>query len=180
MLSHIVREINNYDWSVGFYSTGIRAFSSVKNKVQGRDSDLIQLHRRLERYGLYSPIRLSRMTRIPYIVGENNSHTHLDAYRIFSNQVIRISVYNGAYNSNDLDTISRAILGNDIIPEDDYGKSVAAPGKYKGLSGSVFESLTSEQEKKQYVLQDAILLMNCIAHNNYEILKVLNSLTNLS
>ena len=177
LLARITNIINHYDWSIGFYSTGIRAYNSIKNRVQGRDSDLIQLHRRLERYGLHSPIRLGRMTDIPYIVGENNNHTHLDAYRIFSNQVIRISVYNGAYNSNDLDTISRAILGN---PKDGYRRLVTTAGKYKGLSGSIFESLTSEHEKKRYVLQDAILLMNCIAHNNYEILKVLNSLANLT
>ena len=118
------------------------------------------------------------MTGIPYVVGENNNHTHLDAYRIFSSQVIRISVYNGAYNSNDLDTISKAILGDDTILDDGRGQILT--GKYRGLSGPMFESLTSEHEKKYYVLQDAILLMNCIAHNNFEILKVMNSLANLT
>jgi DNA polymerase, archaea type len=180
LLARITNIINQYDWSVGFYSTGIRAYNSIKNRVQGRDSDLIQLHRRLERYSLQSPIRLSHITGIPYIVGESNCHTHLDAYRIFSNQVIRISVYNGAYNSNDLDTISRAILGRNTVFEDGYGGLVTSAGKYNGLSGSIFESLTSEHAKKGYVLRDAMLLMNCIAHNNYEILKVLNSLANLT
>jgi hypothetical protein len=179
LLHSIVREINKYDWSIGFYSTGIRAYSQAKKKVIGRDSDLIQLHRRLERFDIQSPIKLGQVTGIPYIRGENNNHTHLDAYRIFSNQVIRISVYNGAYNSNDLDAISRAILGNEIIIEDGRIGSIIA-GKYKGLSGPIFESLTSEDGKRQYVLQDAILLMECIAHNNYEILKVLNSLANLT
>jgi len=179
LLHSIVHEINKYDWSIGFYSTGIRAYSQAKKKVIGRDSDLIQLHRRLVRFGIQSPIKLGQVTGIPYIVGENNNHTHIDAYRIFSNQVIRTSVYNGAYNSNDLDTIGRAILGGDIISED-YRRRPIIIGKYRGLSGPIFESLTSEDEKRQYVLQDAILLMNCIAHNNYEILKVLNSLATLT
>ena len=43
LLSRIITVINRYDWSVGFYSTGIRAYSAVKDKVVGRDSDLIQL-----------------------------------------------------------------------------------------------------------------------------------------
>ena len=39
LLSRIIKVINRYDWSVGFYSTGIRAYSAVKDKVVGRDSD---------------------------------------------------------------------------------------------------------------------------------------------
>ena len=40
LLFKIVSIINKYDWSVGFYSTGIRAFNPMKGKVMGRDSDL--------------------------------------------------------------------------------------------------------------------------------------------
>ncbi|MGH9974321.1 MAG: DNA polymerase domain-containing protein, partial [Nitrososphaeraceae archaeon] len=111
------------------------------------------------------------MTGIPYLAGFNNTHTHLDAHRIFANQVIKNSVYGGSYNSYDLDTISKAILGDNFSTDS---------GKYKGLSGPMFESLNSRYEQEQYVMQDAILLMNCIAHNKWEILKVLNSLANLT
>jgi DNA polymerase I len=178
LLHSIVREINKYDWSIGFYSTGIRAYSETRKKVIGRDSDLIQLHRRLERFDIQSPIKLGQVTGIPYIVGESNMHTHLDAYRIFSNQVIRSSVYNNAYNSNDLDAISRAVLGDDVKYRDRWGEITS--GKYKGLTGVMFESLDSNYDKEQYVMQDAFLLMYCIAHNSYEILKVMNSLANLT
>ena len=170
LLHKIVQIIRKYDWSVGFYSTGIRAYSNFKKKVVGRDSDLIQLHRRLERFHILSPIRLGRLSGSPYIAGDNNNHTHLDAHRIFSNQIIRTSVYGNAYNSNDLDTISKAILG-------EHGHEIT--GKYKGLSGVQFESL-SDSDKHQYVLQDALLLRALISHNNYEILKVMNSLATLT
>ena len=168
LLFKIVSIINKYDWSVGFYSTGIRAFNPMKGKIMGRDSDLIQLHRRLLRYNLNSPIYISDYTNLPYLIGENRNHVHLDAYKLFSNQVIKTSVYNGAYTSNDLDTISRVILGHN------------QGGKHEGLSGSTFESIANVEEKRKYVLQDAKLLMDCVSNNNYEILKVMNSLSLLT
>ncbi|MGH9924075.1 MAG: DNA polymerase domain-containing protein, partial [Nitrososphaeraceae archaeon] len=167
LLFRIISIINKYDWSIGFYSTGIRAYNPMKGKMGGRDSDLIQLHRRLVRYGLDSPIYISELG-LPYLVGKNRSHIHLDAYKLFSNQVIKTSVYNGAYTSNDLDTISRVILGSD------------KGGKFEGLSGSTFESIMDLEEKRKYVLQDAKLLMDCVSSNNYEILKVMNSLSVLT
>ena len=129
---------------------------------------LIQLHRRLVRYNLESPIYISDHTSFPYLVGQNRNHVHLDAYKLFSNQVIKTSVYNGAYTSNDLDTISRVILGGE------------RGGKHEGLSGSTFETILDLEEKRKYVLQDAKLLMDCISTNNYEILKVMNSLSLLT
>ena len=168
LLFKIVSIINKYDWSIGFYSTGIRAYNPMKGKAIGRDSDLIQLHRRLVRYGLESPIYINDHTNLPYLVGKNRNHVHLDAYKLFSNQVIKTSVYNGAYTSNDLDTISRVILGSD------------RGGKHEGMSGSTFETIVDLEEKRNYVLQDAKLLMDCVSNNNYEILKVMNSLSLLT
>ncbi|MGH9975325.1 MAG: DNA polymerase domain-containing protein, partial [Nitrososphaeraceae archaeon] len=152
----------------GFYSTGIRAYNPMKGKVMGRDSDLIQLHKRLVRYNLKSPIYINDHTGLPYLVGEHKNHIHLDAYKLFSNQVIKTSVYSGAYTSNDLDTISRVILGSD------------KGGKRGGLSGSTFGSIIDSEEKRSYVLQDAKLLMDCVSNNNYELLKVMNSLSLLT
>ena len=168
LLFKIVSIINKYDWSIGFYSTGIRAYNPMKGKAIGRDSDLIQLHRRLVRYGLESPIYINDHTNLPYLVGKNRNHVHLDAYKLFSNQVIKTSVYNGAYTSNDLDTISRVILGSD------------RGGKHEGMSGLTFETIVDLEEKRNYVLQDAKLLMDCVSNNNYEILKVMNSLSLLT
>ena len=120
LLLKIVRIINKYDWSIGFYSTGIRAYNQWKHKTVGRDSDLIQLHRRLERYGIMSIVKQGRFSQIPYLSGYNNTHTHVDAYRLFTNQAIKVSVYGNSYSANDLDTISRAIVKR---------------GKHGGLSG---------------------------------------------
>jgi DNA polymerase, archaea type len=167
LLFNILNIIEKYDWSLGFYSTGIRAFNPTRHKIMGRDSDLIQLHRRLLRYNLDSPIMINELNHLPYLMGKNRDHTHLDAYNLFVNKVIKSSVYNNSYNSNDLDTISRAILG------DKEG------GKYDGLSG-LFESLSKLEDKRAYVLKDAQLLMQCVAHNNYELLNVMHSLSELT
>lgn len=168
LLSKIVQAINKYDWSVGFYSTGRRGFYPTKQRIIGRDSDLIQLHRRLVRHGMYSPIRINDISGIPYLVGRNNMHTHLDAYNILSNKVIKSSIYKGAYASNDLDTISQSILGE------------IEGGKHQGLSGQIFESITNLEEKRAYVLQDAKLVMKIIAHDNYALLKTIHSLATLT
>ena len=168
LLFTIVNILKKYDYSIGFYSTGVRAFNPIRHRLMGRDSDLIQLHRRLNRYNLKSPIYISDKNSLPYLVGENRKHTHLDAYNLFTNKVIKTSIYNNSYNSNDLDTISRAILGPD------------QGGKFEGLSGPIFESLSNIADKRNYVLLDAKLLMDCISHNDYEILKVMNSLSDLT
>ena len=53
-------------------------------------------------------------------------------------------------------------------------------GKHEGMSGSTFETIVDLEEKRNYVLQDAKLLMDCVSNNNYEILKVMNSLSLLT
>jgi len=163
LLLKIVNIIIKYDWSVGFYSTGVRAYNQHKRKMVGRDSDLIQLHRCLQRWGIMSVINQGVFTKIPYI--RYNNHTHLDAYLLFTNQVIKTSVYNGQYSANDLDTISKAIIKR---------------GKYKSWSGSNFESIISLEEKRKYVLEDAQLLMDCISHNNFELLHIVNAISTLT
>ena len=165
LLLKIVRIINKYDWSIGFYSTGIRAYNQWKHKTEGRDSDLIQLHRRLERYGIMSIVKQGRLSQIPYLSGYNNTHTHLDAYRLFTNQAIKVSVYGSSYSANDLDTISKAIVKR---------------GKHGGLSGHDFEAITDLEQKRKYVLEDAQLLMDCVSHNNYELLHIINSISKLT
>ncbi|MPZ07283.1 MAG: hypothetical protein GEU26_12855 [Nitrososphaeraceae archaeon] len=168
LLSMITRILNKYDYSVGFYSTGIRAFNPIRHCLMGRDSDLIQLHRRLLRYDLSSPIFINETNKLPYLVGGKRNHTHLDAYNLFTNKVIKSSIYGNSYNSNDLDTISKVILGNE------------EGGKYSGIKGPIFESLTDLEDKRRYVFFDAKLLLNCVAHNNYELLKVMHSLSELT
>ncbi len=170
ILCKIIDKIAEYDYSIGFYSTGIRAYNPRTKKMAGRDSDLIQLHRRLERFGMISPVRQSEYTKVPYIAGYDNSvsglpHLHIDAYQLFINQVIKNSIYKGAYSANDLDTIGKAIVGR---------------GKYNGMKGVDFESLTDLDEKRKYALADSQLLKDCITANNYELLHVLNSISNLT
>jgi hypothetical protein len=138
-----------------------------KNDKQPKENELTEKiasqTRRLQRWGIISMIKQGVFTKIPYI--RYNNHTHLDAYLLFTNQVIKTSVYNGRYNANDLDTISKAIIKR---------------GKYKAWSGSNFESISRLEEKRTYVLEDAQLLMDCISHNNFELLHIVNSISTLT
>jgi len=141
LLNTITATLMKYDTSIGFYTTGARVFSPSKHKMTGHDSDLIQLDKRLKRYQMKSPVWFSKYN-LPYLTGYNHDHLHIDAFKLFKSKIIQTSVYNDAYNSYDLDTISRAILG-------DKG------GKFDGLSGPMFESLTDLDEKRAYALLDA-------------------------
>ena len=149
---------------MGFYSTGVRAHNPTKHKMMGRDSDLINLNNRLLRFGLKSPIFISDQNHRPYLVGENRKHCHIDAFNLFSNKIIKASIYNNAYNSYDLDTISRVILGPN------------KGGKYEGVTGPIFESLTDLDEKRNYVQKDARLLFECVVNNDWELLKVIDAM----
>ena len=113
---------------------------------------------------MMSIVKQGRFSQIPYLSGYNNTHTHVDAYRLFTNQAIKVSVYGNSYSANDLDTISRAIVKR---------------GKHGGLSGHDFEGITDLEQKRNYVLEDAQLLMDCVSHNNYELLHIINSISKL-
>jgi len=167
LLNTITATIIKYNTSIGFYTTGARVFNPSKHKMTGRDSDLIQLDKRLKRYQLESPVWFSKF-KLPYLTGFNGEHLHIDVFKLFKSKIIQTSVYNDVYNSYDLDTISRAILG------DEKG------GKFDGISGPLFESLTDLDEKRNYALLDAQLVMWCVAHNDYELLKMINSVSNLT
>ena len=156
LLMKIVAKLNEYDWSMGFYTTGVRTYNPRKHKKVGRDSDLIQLDKRLRRYGMYSPVKQSEFTKIPYYVGYNNKHTHIDSYTIFANQVIRSSMFKDQYSAKDLDTIAKGIVGR---------------GKYQGLKGVDFESLTDLEEKRkcmEYHLQCIRIFSEGIQESTYK------------
>lgn len=167
LLNTITATLMKYDTSIGFYTTGARIFNRSKHKISGHDSDLIQLDKRLKRYQMESPVWFSKY-KLPYLTGYNREHLHIDTFKLFKSKIIQTSVYNDTYNSYDLDTISRAILGNE------------KGGKFDGLSGPLFESLTDLNEKRNYALLDAQLVMWCVAHNDYELLKMVNSVSNLT
>ena len=161
LLNTINATIMKYDVTIGFYTTGARVFSPSKHKMTGHDSDLVQLDKRLKRYQIESPVWFSKY-KLPYLTGYNGDHLHIDVHKLFKSKIIQTSVYNDAYNSYDLDTISRTILGEE------------KGGKFDGLSGPMFESLTDLHEKRNYALLDAQLVMWCVANNDYELLKMIN------
>ena len=66
------------------------------------------------------------------------------------------------YNAEDLDTISRALLGE-------------RGGKFEGMTGPEFELSNDIIKKRLYVFKDAQLVLQCMARNNYEVLQVISA-----
>ncbi len=126
------------------------------------------VNKRLLRYRLDSPVFISEISKKPYLTGFNRDHTHIDAYNLFSNKMIKGPIYNNAYNADNLETISQALLGDKI------------GGKYKGLTGPEFELSDNILDKRLYVFKDAELLLQCVALNNYELFQVLSALSELT
>jgi DNA polymerase, archaea type len=168
LIARITSILSKYNWSVGFYSTGIRSFNPATHRIMGKDSDLIQLHRRLTRYRLDSPVYISDRSKKPYLTGFKHDHNHIDAYNLFSNKMIKTSIYNNSYNVDNLETISTTLLSHGM------------GGKYKGLTGAEFELSTNIADKRLYVFRDAEILLRCIALNNYELFHVLTALSELT
>ena len=170
LLLYITKILSKFDWSIGFYTTGYWHFDPTKHQWEGRDSDLIQLDKRLKHYGLDSPVYISDFhgcKGMPFLSGNNRNHHHIDAFKIFSNPMIKGAVYDNLYNAEDLDTISRALLGE-------------RGGKFEGMTGPEFELSNDIIKKRLYVFKDAQLVLQCIARNNYEVLQVISALSQLT
>lgn len=168
LLRYICDKICQYNWSIGFYSTLVKKYDGT-----GIDSDLITLHRRCIRYGLDSIIRIN-YAGFPYIVGNGNNyyHNHIDVSKIFNAKNIQAAVYKNVISGDrvSLDTLSIALFGD----AGDIG------GKYKGISGAMYDMITDVEDKRRYVLQDAVLALRCVQKNDYEIFRIINAISKLT
>ena len=76
---------------------------------------------------------------IPYIRGQK----HIDLHSVFGKSMVQTTIFKNAYRTLKLNDISKTVLGDGIDT-----------GKYKGLTGTDFQTLSVEEQKK-YVLKDA-------------------------
>src|SRR5215813_6392379 len=140
----INEELLKYDFSMGWYSTGIaRYHEDTQEYLDGVDSDLAILHNRCLENGVDSIVEFN-YAGIPYISGQ----THIDLYNVFSKPMVQNTIFKNAYRSVGLDEVSKALLAD---------TSHKDPGKYKGLTGKDIQSLPVE-EQKTYVLRDVELV----------------------
>jgi DNA polymerase, archaea type len=166
LLLHIIQELTKYEYSIGWYSTGVALYhEDTQEYLDGIDSDLAVLHGRCTANGIDSIINLS--SRTPYI----NGQTHIDLHSVFGKPMVQTSIFKNAYRTLKLDEVSRAVLKNDN--DDDCA------GKYKQLTGGDIHELHVE-EQKAYVLRDAELVMQLSKHNNSEVLDAMKALAEIT
>ena len=167
VLSHIIQELTKYEYSIGWYTTGIALYhEDTQEYLDGIDSDLAVLHSRCIANEIDSIINL--ISGIPYI----NGQTHIDLHSIFGKPMVQTSIFRNAYRTLKLDDVSRAVLKNDNVNGD-------GAGKYKQLTGGDIHELSVE-EQKAYVLRDAELVMRLSKHNNSEVLDAMKAVAEIT
>jgi DNA polymerase, archaea type len=167
----INQELLKYDFSMGWYSTGIaRYHEDTQEYLDGVDSDLAVLHNRCVANDVDSLVEFNSAGR-PYIRGQ----THIDLYDVFSKPMVQTTIFKNAYRTLRLDEVSKAIL-TDTGHED---PRTGVVGKYKGLAGKDIQSLPVEEQKK-YVLRDAELVMRLSKHNNSNVLDAMKSISEIT
>ena len=118
------------------------------------------LNERCIKNGILSPVKFSWNGR-PTI----QNRTHIDLYDIFKKELVRGSILKNKYRTFKLEDVSQALLGK--------GKHGSGT-----ISGAYAHNLTVEQQK-QYVLQDAQLVMDLSKVNNGQIISLMQAISEL-
>jgi DNA polymerase I len=124
-------------------------------------SDLAVLNERCIKNGIPSPVKFSWNGR-PYI----DNRTHIDLYEVFRRELVRGSIFKNKYRTLKLEDICQALLGR---------------GKYGSgaVSGANVHTLSID-EQKQYVLQDAQLVMELSKVNKGQIMSLMQAISELT
>jgi DNA polymerase, archaea type len=152
LIQAIISKLLDYRTSIGWYTTGASGYQD------GSDSDLMHLHKRCQENGLDSIVKI-RQNGQPYLSGL----THIDLFAVFDKKIIKDAVYKGGYYNLSLNRVAKHILKE---------------GKYKSLTGEAFNYLPIK-EKRNYVLQDASLVMKLSKHDNYKVLDFMLAISEL-
>jgi DNA polymerase I len=124
-------------------------------------SDLAILNERCMKNGIPSPVKFAQSGR-PYI--ENG--IHIDLCEVFRKELVRGSIFKNKYRTLKLQDVSQGVLG-----KGKYGSGV--------ISGANVHTLTIDQQK-QYVLQDAQLVMELSQANNGQIMSLMQAISELT
>ena len=163
LIVRINQELIKYDYSIGWYSTGIAVYhEDTQEYLDGLNSDLAVLHSRCLANGIEPIIDIS--TKVPCIRGKR----HIDLHSVFAKPMVQTTIFKNTYRTLKLNEVSKAVLGN--------GNEA---GKYKGLTGVDIYTIPIEEQKK-YVLRDAELVMHLSQHNNSEVLDAMKSISEIT
>jgi DNA polymerase, archaea type len=160
LLLEIINFLARYEYSFGWYSKGFESYNDQKKRIEGKNSDLVMLDKRLKANGIPSIVGFN-MFGTPYIIRAS----HIDAMKLYEKPMVKVSIYKNKYTGMALDMVSKAIIGRE---------------KYKGYSGKDFDNQPTLEDKRNYVLEDSQLVFDILQYNNYEIIKLMSSIANLT
>jgi DNA polymerase I len=124
-------------------------------------SDLAVLNERCIKNGVSSPVRFTWNGR-PTI----ENRIHIDLCEVFRKELVRGTIFKNKYRTLKLEDVSQALLG-----KGKYGEGA--------ISGANVHTLSIEQQK-QYVLQDAQLVMDLSKANNGQIMSLMQAISELT
>jgi DNA polymerase, archaea type len=124
-------------------------------------SDLAVLNESCIKNGISSPVKFSWNGR-PTI----ENRIHIDLCEVFRKELVRGTIFKNKYRTLKLEDISLALLG-----KGKYGEGA--------ISGANVHTLSIEQQK-QYVLQDAQLVMDLSKANNGQIMSLMQAISELT
>jgi DNA polymerase elongation subunit (family B) len=128
---------------------------------KGFSSDLAVLNERCIKNGLPSLVKFTQNGR-PYI----EDRIHIDLCEVFKKQLVKGTIFKNKYRTLKLQDVCQALLS-----KGKYGSGV--------ISGANVHALTID-EQKQYVLQDAQLVMDLSKANDGQIMSLMQAISELT
>jgi hypothetical protein len=179
LLERINAELLEYDWSIGWKSTGnsndikkrnvkengeldVNDFGS--DDLEGNNSNYVMsdlgiLYERCNANGIDCIVFKHSKDRYE-LPGLN----HIDLCQVYCKVMVQDTIYKIAYKTHKLDEVSKVLLGY---------------GKYQGITGKDFLTL-SPDEQRGYSVQDSKLVMELSKHNNFEVLDALYEISEIT
>jgi DNA polymerase elongation subunit (family B) len=125
------------------------------------NSHLALLNERCIKNELPSPVRFSLNGR-----PTSENRIHLDLCEDFRKEMVKATIFKNKYRALKLRDVSQALLG-----KGKYGSEI--------VSGANAQTLTVDQQK-QYVLQDAQLVMDLSKVNNGQVVSLMQAISELT
>jgi len=89
---------------------------------------------------------------------------HIDLYDVYRKSMVQNIIYENKYRDHKLNSIASALLNE---------------GKLENLDGVQIQKVPKEKQL-EYVIQDARLVLKLAQHNNYEILDLMNAISEIT
>ena len=178
LIQWINYQLLQYPLTFGWYSKGVRRQEMDEETgawyYKGKDSDLKILDQVCQYYNYPSVVKFTKRGT-PYVKGYTDpaykhlnrfyKYCHIDLHEIYKKQIIKFACKN-KYPNLGLGTVAKALLNP---PEE----------KYNNLTGKNTYKLPLKL-LRDYVEQDARLVIKLVQNNNFEILDLMQMIANIS